>query len=351
MNMVSETTKTDQQPSLADLEIMHDYLAGYTISSAIYVAAKLGIADALIHEPKSSASLADMLSVNESALYRLMRALASVGIFKESTDQMFELTTLAATMRSDTPNSLRALMIMCGSPWHWQTWGGLLHTVQTGTPYFVEHFKQNFFPYIKENPEVSREFNAAMTSLSSVNDYAIARSYDFSSARKIIDIGGGQGGLLSAILKLHARTQGVLYDLPEVIASATSTLEQKDLRNRVDMIAGDFFQVIPPEGDLYIIKHVLHGLNQDQSIALLKNVAAVLPDKGKLLIIEMVIPSGNQSSYSKFNDLEMMLLSSTGRERTMDEFENIISSCNLKRSTLINMPMGVSIIECSHNNI
>ncbi|MCW0218102.1 MAG: hypothetical protein OJI67_07245, partial [Prosthecobacter sp.] len=143
MNSTLENIHVTEQPTLADFEAMHDYLSGYTLSSAVYVAAKLAIADELVDGPLSIASLASVLSVNESALYRLMRALASAGIFCELPDRLFKLTALAATMRSDTLNSLRGLIMMCGSQWHWQTWGGLLHTVQTGEPFFIEHFKQN----------------------------------------------------------------------------------------------------------------------------------------------------------------------------------------------------------------
>ncbi len=346
MNTTLDDIETIEKPSLADYEKMHDYLAGYTISSAIYAAANLGVADHLGEEPVSIKHLAGVLSVHEQSLYRLMRALASVGIFKEVGQQSFVLTTLAATIRKDAANSLRNLIIMCGSSWHWQTWGGLLHTIETGEPAFVESFKTNFFPYIQKNPEVARDFNAAMTSLSSLSNYAIASSYDFSKAKCIVDIGGGQGGLLAAILKQHQNTTGILYDLPEVVASATELLEREQIKQRTDVLGGDFFQSIPEGGDLYIIKHVLHGINQEQSVILLKNIAKVLPKSGKLLIIEMMIPEKNKPSYSKFNDLEMMLLSATGRERTAHEFTEIITQCSLGIARILSMPMGVSIIEC-----
>lgn len=346
MNTTLDAIETIENPSLADYEKMHDFFAGYTISSAIFAAAKLGIADRLGEEPMTVSHLAKILSVHESSLYRLMRALASVGIFKEVGQQSFVLTTLAATIRKDAANSLRDLIIMCGSNWHWQTWGGLLHTVETGEPAFVDAFKTNFFPYIQKNPEVARDFNAAMTSLSSLSNYAIASSYDFSKARCIVDIGGGQGGLLAAILKQHPNSTGILYDLPEVVASATALLEREQIKQRVEVLGGDFFQSIPQGGSLYMIKHVLHGINQEQSVLLLKNIANVMPSSGKLLIIEMMISEKNKPSYSKFNDLEMMLLSGTGRERTAHEFSEIITQSSLSIARILSMPMGVSLIEC-----
>lgn len=332
-------------PTLIDIERMHDIVAGRASAAAVYVAAKLGIADQLISSPKNCSQLAEILNVNPKALYRLMRALASIQVFTELADERFALTPMASTMRSDIPNSMRPLIIMCGSPWHWTTWGGLLDTIETGKPYFVKHFNSEFFPYAQKNPDVADEFNAAMTSLSSLSDYAIAHIYDFSSARKIVDVGGGKGSLLLSILNSNPNIQGILFDLPKAIDAAKQRISLERLEQRCMAISGDFFENVPEGGDVYIIKHVLHGIDKQQAIKIFKNIKNVIKPEGKVLIIEMVIPESNAPSYSKFNDLGMMLLSDTGQERTEAELKDILADSGFSLSRIIPIQMGICIIE------
>lgn len=344
-SIAHEESLVTKAPDLSNFEKIHEIISGRAYSAAVYVAAKLGIADLLVDRSEATEELAKKLNVDERSLYRLMRALASIGIFEELAEKNFRMTVLASTLRSDIPNSIRDLAIMCGSDWHWQTWGGLIYTVRTGKPFFSEHFGQEFFPYIKKNEETEKEFNAGMTSLSSLTNYAIADQYNFSNIKVVVDIGGGHGGLLQAILKLHRKVEGILYDLPSVAEAAKSLWGNDETSHRVKIEGGDFFSAIPSGGDIYILKHVLHGLDNEQSSRLLKNIASAIPKDGKLLIIEMIIPGMNMPSYSKFNDLGMMLLSGSGQERQHHEFEQIISSSGLTMKHVLPAHFGICIIE------
>lgn len=340
-----EESLVTKDPGILNFEKIHEIISGRAYSAAVYVAAKLGIADLLVDGMETTEELAKKLNVDEQSLYRLMRALASIGIFEELSEKNFRMTALASTLRSDIPNSIRDLAIMCGSDWHWKTWGGLIYTVRTGKPFFSEYFGQEFFPYIKKNEEAEKEFNAGMTSLSSLTNYAIADQYNFSSVNVIVDIGGGHGGLLQAILKLHRKVEGILYDLPSVVEAAKNLWRKDETSHRMKIEGGDFFSAIPSGGDIYILKHVLHGLDDEQSSRLLKNIANAMQKGGKLLIIEMIIPEMNKPSYSKFNDLGMMLLSGRGQERQQHEFEQIISSSGLRMKYMLPTHFGICIIE------
>lgn len=343
--MRGDKTIEKLHPTIDVVESMHNLIVGRAFSAAIYVAAKLGIADLLIDGSKTCSELAEKLNVNQEALYRLMRSLSSMEIFFEYDDGSFGLTPMAETMRIDVENSLRDLIIMCGDDWHWTMWGGLLYTIKTGSPYFVEYFKMDFFPFVKQNPGIEKQFNAAMKSLSSISDLSISENYDFSGYKCVVDIGGGEGGLLSAVLEENPRLKGILFDLPEAVKKAEYYFSKKFILSRCDLISGDFFESIPVGGDLYIIKHVLHGLSKQQSVDLLKKVSLIIKDKGKLIVIEMVVPDKNIPSYSKFNDLGMMLLSSTGRERTEHEFKEIFSEAGLQITQIVPLRMGLCIIE------
>lgn len=332
-------------PTVQDIECMHNYIAGPAVSSAVYVAAKLGIADQLMAANLSIEELADKLQVDQTSLYRLMRALTCIDIFKEVQPGIFALTPMAATMCSDTTTSLRGLIILWGDSWYKTTWSGLLHTIQTGEPYFVTHFGMEFFPYIKQNPEANHNFNAAMTSLSSISNFTISKMVDFSQSQHIVDVGGGEGGLLAAILQRYENMRATLFDLPETIQSAKSMIAQLNLADRCEMQAGDFFKEVPSGADTYIIKHVLHGLNDDQSVNVLNSIKKAAQQHARILIIEMMMPESNKPSYSKFNDLGMMLLSKTGKERTKLEFENIIHNANLTLRSITELQMGIHVIE------
>lgn len=332
-------------PTSEDIEKVHDYIAGRCISSAVYTAAKFGIADLLVDSPKDYKFLARALKLHAKSLYRLMRALASIGIFEEIQPGVFYITSMASTLRSDIPNSMRDLIIMCGEKWHWLTWGDLDYTIKTGKSSFIKNYKIDFFSYMQQNPDVASGFNKAMSSLSSLSDTAVVEKYDFSCFNTIIDIGGGYGGLITAVLSKYKKVKGILCDLPNVIEAAKANIQSLEVGSRCELHGINFFKKIPPGGNLYILKHVLHGLSDTQSINLLKLIREQLQNDSKVIVIDMIVPQGNKPSYSKFNDLGMLLISETGSERTFQDFENIFNAAGLTINTIQDIQMGINIIE------
>lgn len=333
-------------PTFDEIEKMHDYIAGSAISSAIHVATKLKIADYLAKESLTVNQLSDHLQTDPLSLDRLMRALAGIGIFKEEVhEKKYSLTNMGSLIRSDVPNSMHDLIVMWGSEWHSDLWKGLEHSVKTDEPYFVKCFGMGFFEFIQKNPNVAKQFHSAMSSLSSLSNQAVADKIDFSKIHTVADIGGGEGGLLLAILNKWPNLNGILYDISSAIEKAKELFSRNNLLQRSQLIVGDFFKNVPELADAYILKHVLHGLDKSQGVHLLKNIKKSANSQAKIFIVEMVMPGPNTKCYSKFNDLEMMLFSSTGRERSIDDFTEMLNEAGLDLLHIKYVQMGLHIIE------
>ncbi|MBW4633678.1 MAG: methyltransferase [Iphinoe sp. HA4291-MV1] len=339
----SQANPASPPESLAQLLQM---MNGMWLTQSIGVAAKLGVADHLIEGAKSVETLAQSLNVNSQALYRLLRALASVGIFAEGEHQHFQLTPLAEYLRSDVPHSIRALAIWTGiEPSHWQTWGNLLYSVKTGKPAFEQVNRMPIFDYFDQNPEAAAVFNQAMTSASAMYNPAIISAYDFSSITMLVDIGGGQGAFLAAILQANPHLNGIVYDLPVVVAGAKPYLEQLGLQQRCQAVGGSFLESVPDGGDAYIMKNVMTNWDDEHAIQILKNCYRVMPKGGKLLLVQNVIVPGNEPALGKFTDLEMLLVTSGGRERTAVEFEKILIAAGFQLTQILPTGCPSSIVE------
>lgn len=245
MELQQENTQpsTELPPQKAILQMA----TGYWVSQSIYIAAKLGIADLLKDGSKSCDTLAYSAGVNPRLLYRLMRALASVGVFAEKEQGCFTLTPFAACLQSDVPGSMRALVIMCGEE-HYQAWGDILYSLGTGGSAFEHLYGMPLFQYYAQNPESGKIFDQAMTSHSSIENADINASYDFSGLHKLVDIGGGQGNLIASILKANPKMQGMLFDLPHVIEGAKNFIEAEGVSQRCELVGGDFFESVPSGG-------------------------------------------------------------------------------------------------------
>src|SRR5215475_2588238 len=298
---------------------MLQMITGFWVSRAIYVAAKLGLADLVKDSPKTANELARLTGTHSPSLYRALRALASVGVFTDDGQGRFAQTPLSETLRSDTPGSLRALAMVELGQEHYLAWGNLMHSVKTGEIAFDNLFKQSVWEYYARNPEDARNFNESMRGLSVMINAAVIKAYDFSGVDKIVDVAGGTGGLIGAILGAHPRMRGVLFDLPHVIAEAGPMLDAAGVRDRCATAAGDFFGSVPEGGDVYAMKWIIHDWDDEKATSILKNIHRAMNEKGKLLLVEMVIPKGDQSDLSKLMDLEMMVMTG-GRERTEAEF-------------------------------
>lgn len=319
-------------------------IGGTWVSQAVYVVAKLGIADLLKDRPKSDRELAQATGTDARSLYRVLRALASIGVFAETEDGCFHLTPISAHLLTGSPGSMRDIAIMFGEAFHWQPWGDILHSVKTGKTAFGHVFGMEIFDYFTQNPEAGKIFDAAMTNFSVLLTATIVADYDFSSIRKIVDVAGGQGVLISNILKAHPTMQGVLFDLPETIEGSKAFIEAQGLSDRCELVSGSFFESVPIGGDAYIMKNIIHDWDDEQAIAILKNCHNAMVENGKLLLLETVIEPGIQTSQAKFVDLEMLIMAG-GRERTEAEYRTLFAAAGFRLTNIFDTQANMNVIE------
>ncbi|HYP29991.1 MAG TPA: methyltransferase [Blastocatellia bacterium] len=325
-------------------EFLTQLAFGALLTQAMYVAAKLGIADLLAEGPKPVGQLAAATNTHERSLYRVLRSLAGAGIFQEVDPRVFALTPYAEPLRSDAPKSIRSGAIFMGEAWHWNVWGNLLYSVQTGKTAWGHVLGAEVFDYFAENPDKAEIFNGAMTDMSVSIAPVIVEAYDFSGFKTLTDIAGGHGYLLAQILKANPDLRGILFDVPQVIAGAGSLLEREDVSGRVEKVSGDFFASVPKGADAYIMKHIIHDWDDERSIKILSNIRAAMPDHGRVLIVETVVPAGNEPHYSKLLDLEM-LASPGGAERTADEYRDLLAAAGLRLNRIIPTRSPFSVVE------
>jgi hypothetical protein len=340
---MSENTQATA-PALPPSDVMLQMIASFWTTRAICIAAQLGLADLVKDGPRTAAQLAAATNTHAPSLYRLLRALASVGIFAEDEERRFAQTPLSDTLRTDAPVSMRwTAMVELGQE-HFVGWGNLMHSIQTGEIAFDAQYKGNVWEYYAKNPEHGQNFNNSMTGFTGLVNQALRQSYDFSGFTKLVDVAGGLGALLAAILPDYPVLQGVLFDQPHVIADAGPLLEAAGVRDRCELVSGDFFQAVPEGGDAYILKFIIHDWDDDRSIAILRNIHRVMPAQGKLLLGEMVVPPGNQPDFSKFLDLNMMVMTG-GCERTAEEFRQLFFKAGFRLTRIVPTPSPMSIIE------
>jgi len=317
---------------------------GHFISQAVYVATKLGVADLLAGGSKSVADLAAGTKTHERSLYRLLRTLASVGVFAETDPKVFALTPTAELLRANVPDSMRDIVIFMGEEWHTRVCDEMLYSVETGRPAWGRTHGAEVFSYFEQHPEHGEIFNRAMTNLSRMAVPAIVEAYDFSGIDKLADVAGGHGILLAGILKANPHMKGLLFDVPSVIEGAPALLGREGVAERVELMRGNFFESIPAGADAYLLKHIIHDWDDERSIAILKNVHAALPARGKVLLVEIVIAPGNEPHFGKIQDLEM-LVSPGGVERTAEEYRELLTQAGLKLTRVVPTKSPLSVVE------
>ena len=340
MSEPNRTTSVDIPPPVAMLQM----IAGFWVSRAIYIAAKLGIADLLKDGAKNSEALAQATGLHAPSLYRVLRALASVGVFAEDEQGRFALTPIAATLRTDVPGSLRAFAIAELGEDHYPAWGEVLHSVKTGEIAFDHLFGMDVWQYRAQHPEDGKIFDEAMASFSSVVNATVVASYDFSSIGKIVDVGGGDGSLIASILQANPGMKGVLFDLPHVIAGARRRIEAEGLAERCDVVAGDAFASVPSGGDAYLLKWIIHDWDDERSVTLLQSCHRAMAKNGKLLVVEAIIPSDDTPSFHKFMDLNMLVMTG-GRERTEAEYQTLLEAAGFRLVGIIPTQSEMRVIE------
>jgi O-methyltransferase/methyltransferase family protein len=319
---------------------------GYVVSSALWVAAELGIADLLSDGPRPVQQLAAQAKVDEGALYRTLRLLAMVGIFAETEPRHFKLTPTAELFRSDVPNSLRDAVVFLADPMHLQIASHLLHSVKTGQP-TVEHVTgKPAFEYFAGEPVEFERFHRAMTAFSAIAIQAVLEVYDFSPFSTVVDVAGGHGYIICEILRRHPHLKGILFDLPDVVTGGEHRICQLQLDGRCRTVAGDFFKSVPQGGDLYLMKNIIHDWDEDRALTILGNCRAGLQGKpkGKLALIEFVVPDGNVPHMSKIIDLEMLYFPG-GRERTEQEYGELFAKAGFRLTRVVATKAPYSVIE------
>src|SRR5919112_2328959 len=316
----------------------------FRASQAIHVAATLGVADLLEDGPRSVDELAQATGTHASALYRLLRALASVGVFVEQPDGQFRSTPLAEYLRTNAPRSLRAWAMQIGQQYLWTSWGHLLHSVRTGEPAFPELYGTTAWEYRQAHPEEDAVFNAAMTALSAGGVVGIVQNYDFSSMGVLMDVGGGEGVLLAAILAANPALRGVLFDQPHVVNGANELLERAGVADRCEVVSGSFFEAGPGGADAYLLKSIVHDWDDIATVKILRACRAAIANSGRLLVVEPIIRPGNEPDPAKFSDLNMLVMLG-GQERTADDFERLYAEAGFRLSDIIRTGSPMAIIE------
>jgi hypothetical protein len=339
---MSTASTSGRQASSDDMGRLQQLLNGVRVTQLLSVAAKLGVADLLAGGTLPIDQLALMTGANADALYRVLRTLASIGVFEETAERRFALTPIAMLLQENHPFSARAQAIWFGGE-SYRAWGDLLHTVMTGETAFDHVFGAQHFDYLARHPEASEFFNRAMTASSQRAIADIVAAYDFSSARTVADIGGGHGRLISAMLQANPALHGILFDAAHVVAGALPLLEATGVVDRCERTGGDFFTSVPSGADVYMMRHIIHDWDDERSIMILRTCAQAMAPSDKVLVIDAVIQPGNEPSPAKFLDVTMMVMNG-GRERTEDEFRRLFAAAGLAVTRIL--PAGAeSIIE------
>ncbi len=320
--------------------IMRRLVEGYQVSQAIHVAATLGIADLLADENRTSDELAESTGTHPPALYRLLRALASVDVLYELDGRCFGLAPLGECLRSDVPDSIASWAAFVGRPYYWQAWAGLSHSIRTGENAFKQVHGTDVWAYRTIHPEESMIFDRAMTSLSRQSNAAIIAACDFGRFRTIVDVGGGNGALLAAIVAAHPDLEGILFDQYHVVANAPPLLERAGVTDRCRVVAGNFFESVPNGADAYVLRAVIHDWEDEAAIRILGVVRRAIRRNGTLLLVERVVAPPNEGRDAKFSDLNM-LVSPGGRERTREEFEALLDASHFQLVRVI----GSGVVE------
>ncbi len=319
-------------------------ISGFWLSRALSVVVKLGIADLLKEGPRSIEELARATKTHAPSLYRVLRALAGEGVFTEDKKGRFSATPLASTLQTGVSGSLRAFVLEQLDEEHYEAWGDLMHSVKTGETAFDHHFSMDLWRYRALHPEDAKTFDEAMANMTEAALGPILDAYDFSPFPTVVDVGGGDGSLLAAILNKHQEVKGVLFDLPRVAPKAQRRIETTGLVARCEVVSGDFFESVPSGGAVYILKAVIHDWDDERAAAILRNCLRVMAENGRLILIEAVIPSDNSPFFHKFMDLNMMVMTG-GLERTGDEYRALLKSAGLRLTRIIPTSSELSVIE------
>jgi hypothetical protein len=317
---------------------------GYIASSALYVVLTLNVPDHLAEGPRTTTELALVTGANEDALYRILRLLASLGLFAEVGARTFALTPASDILRKDVPGSMRGIAVFLPDPMHFRIYADLIESAMTGRPAAEKTVGMPLFEYLSKHPDYSKIFNDAMTSLSAPVAGAAIEAYNFSRFPLIVDVAGGQGELLMSVLKACPGVRGILAEVGHVVAGARPRITSAGLADRCQAVECDFFKAVPEGGDAYIMKHIIHDWDDERAFLILKNIRKAMGDRrGTVVLLESVIPTGPEPNLGKFIDIEMLALPG-GRERTAEEFATLFERCGFRLTRIVPMK-SLSVLE------
>lgn len=334
-----EPTKEEHAAAAAVLQMIW----GIHISRAVYVVAKLGIADLLAGGPMTAAQLAQATQAHEGSLYRMLRLLASLGVLTEHDHRAFSLTVLGERLRADVPASMRSWAMLVETVGGIRAWEPIIETVRTGKPGLDIVHGVGVFEFLAEHPDLAQEFQAAMSARTWAFAPSVAAGYDFAPLQTVADIGGGKGTLLAAILRAHGHLRGILFDRPPVVADADQVFRAAGVADRCKIVSGDFFQSVPDSADAYILANVLHDWDDANSVRILGACRRAMAEDGRVLIVERLIPDDLADAVPVLlSDLTMLVITG-GQERTNAEFGQLLAEAGLRlaKVQLVAPPYGV----------
>lgn len=342
-SLMADPTRSTEAAPPSEQATMQSLLNGYRVTQLLYVAVKLGIADRLAGGPKAVEDLAEMAGAQAEPLYRALRALASLGVFSEVAPRRFALTPLAELLRTDHPHSLCALALNQGEE-AYRAWGELLYSLRTGEPAFDHVYGMPRFAYLSQHADANEVFNRTMSDNTGRSASDIVSAYAFPATGVVVDIGGGHGAFLAAVLRTCPGLRGVLFDRPDVVEGAAPTLEAAGVAQRCERVGGDFFMPPLPTGDIYLLRQIIHDWDDAQSITILRHCAQAMAQNSRILVIEALIPPGNEPSPVKLLDLQMLVMTG-GRQRTEEEYRQLYTAAGLQLLRVISTNSPFSIVE------
>ncbi|MDD2735390.1 MAG: methyltransferase [Desulfuromonadaceae bacterium] len=316
----------------------------YWVSKVVYAAAKLGLADHLAAGHRSAAELVGTTCTEVSSLHRLMRSLASLGILTEGDSQRFGLTVMGEALRTGALGSARSTVLTLGSPWCVGAFEQIMHSLETGGAGFEKAMGMTIFDYLGQSPEDAALFSDTMVGFHGAEPLAVVAAYDFTGFANVVDVGGATGNMLAAILSRHTGLRGVLFDMPHVVGAAHALLKERNVEERVSIETGDFFNLVPSGGDVYLLSHIIHDWNDEQCLIILGNCRKAMKPSSRLLIVEMVLPNGDIPHPGKVTDIVMLVLSG-GRERTEAEYAALLNMAGFHLVRVVPTESAVSVVE------
>ena len=336
-----EKTTPEKQESV--LSQMWDFHSGLRMGFMLSAIAEIGIADELVEGPLPVDELAQRTGSNADGLYRVLRAMASKGVFTETSHRVFGLTPLADILRSDTENSLRDVFRLQGKHFMRNAYAEIGYSIRTGKPAFDHVNGEGLFTYLARHPEMNELFSGAMGNAAGQTQQSAVEAYDLTGVRRLVDVGGAHGHLLASILSRYPAMKGVVFDQPHVAPGAQRVLAEAGVLDRAELVGGDYLASVPAGGDAYVISHVLHQLSDREAITVLTNIRRVMDPAGRVLVIDPLLPEGDVPHPGKFMDITMMALSE-GRDRTEAEFAEVFAKAGLRLADTVGLNTASSVV-------